>query len=108
MADHWYKDPDDSITYKFDWAPLENGTGDSNWLDRTSSPIESIADHTITIDSPGVTIDHSSISDNASTVTVTISGGTAGKVYPITCQITTSASPAQTPSRTAYLHVSNR
>ena len=106
MAEHWYKDPNDTIQYKFDWAPLENGTGDSNWLDRASSPKETISSVTLTADSPGPHIDSHSISDSSSTVTLKISGGIAGNTYKILCVIVTST--GQTTSRTAYLHITNR
>ena len=106
MAEHWYKDPDDTIQYKFDWAPLTNGTGDSDWLDTSTSPIESISSVSLSADSPGPTITTYAITDSNTSVTLKISGGIAGYIYKITCQITTSA--GQTPSRTAYLHVSNR
>ena len=109
MADHWIIDPDDTVEYQFDWAPLENGTGDSNWLDRTSSPIEGISTATITSpSSPGPTIVSSAIGSNNTVVTVKISAAntTAGTTYPIPCQITTTA--GQTRTRTAYLFVSNQ
>ena len=106
MADHWYKDPDDTIQYKFDWAPLANGTGDSDWLDRTSSPVETISSVTLSVDSPGPSIDSHSITDSSTTVTLTISGGVANTDYGIICQITTSS--GQIASRTAFLHVVNQ
>lgn len=105
MSDRWLKDPDDVLNYKFDWAPLENGTGDSNWLDRTSSPLESISSHSITAES-GITVDSSSITDNSTTVTVALSGGTAGSKYNVTCQIVTST--GQTVDRTAVVKVLDR
>ena len=105
MADQWYKDPDDTIIFKFDFAPLVNGSGDSNWLDQTTSPTETITTATLSTDSPGPTIVSSSITDSSTTVTVKISGGTAGYTYPILCVITTAS---QTKSATAFLHVINR
>lgn len=105
MSGRWLKDPNAVIHYKFDWAPLENGNGDSNWLDRTSSPIESISSHTITAET-GITVDSSSITDNGTTVTVTLSGGTAGSKYNVTCQVVTST--GQTDERTAIVTVLDR
>lgn len=106
MADHWYKDPDDTIQYVFDWAPLANGTGDSNWLDQTSSPIETISSVSLTADSPGPHIDSYTLTDSNTSVTLKLSSGIAGNVYKILCKITSSY--GQVASRTAYLHVSNR
>ena len=106
MAEHWYKDPDDTQQFKFDWAPLANGNGDSNWLDQTTSPVETISSVTLSTNSPGPHIDSYSLTDSSTSVTLKISGGTAGNNYPILCQITTSS--GQTVSRTAYLHIINR
>ncbi len=103
----WIKDPGDTLTFKFDWAPLENGTGNSNWLDRTSSPLETISSQTTTsIDSPGPTIESSSITDSNTTVTVSISGGTAGNKYQIKNTVTTST--GQIAEKTVILYVTQR
>lgn len=103
MANRWRKDPDESLQYIFDWAPLANGRGDSNWLDRTSSPMESIVSQTtVNVDSPGLTIDSSSITDSGTSVTVKLSGGTAGGKYRIKNQIVTAT---QTAERTVVVHI---
>ena len=87
------------LNYVFDWAPLRNGRGDSDWLDSTSSPIETISAVSLTSESPGLVIESSSITDNNSSVTVKLSqgNGSIGSYYDITCTITTSA--AQTDLR---------
>jgi hypothetical protein len=103
MSSTWLKDPDDTLVYKFDWAPLANGTGDSNWLDQTSSPVETIVSQIITVDSPGPTVVASEITDNLTSVSVKLSGGVAGQAYDITNQITTSTPQIKT--RTARLIV---
>lgn len=90
MTDTWLKDPDSVLQYKFDWAPLTNGTGTSDWLDTSTSPIESISTYDLFIDSPGPTVDASSISDGGTTVTVKLSGGVLPHTYSLTCRITTS------------------
>lgn len=100
MSDRWSKDPDEVLSYKFDWAPSTNGSGDSDWL----ASGETISSTTITATS-GITVDSSSITDANTTVTVTLSGGTAGSVYLITCEIVTSE--GQTAQRTARLTVTN-
>ena len=108
MPDRWYLDPDDTLEYSFDFAPLENGTGDSNWLDRTSSPIESIDSATVTSqDSPGVTVVSYSIMGGTQVlVKLSASQALAGGSYRVLCQITTSAN--QTKSKTATVFVTNQ
>lgn len=107
MANRWTKDPDETLQFKFDWAPLANGNGDSNWLDRTNSPLESISTQTVTnVDSPGLTINSSSITDSGTTVTVSLSGGSAGAKYRIKNHITTSSS--QVAERTVVVRVLNK
>jgi len=102
----WIKDPSDDLFYQFDFAQLENGTGDSNWLDRTSSPLESISTFTISIDSPGLTIESSAKTHNNTVVTIRVSGGTGGTKYPITCKIVTTTS--ETKEITEIMAVMNR
>jgi hypothetical protein len=103
MSNKWYKDPDDTLNFKFDYAPLENGNGNSNWLDRTSSPLEIISEKSLSIDSPGPTIESSTITDSSTSVMISVSGGTAGHQYKVVCTITTST--GQVLERTAYIHV---
>jgi hypothetical protein len=107
MSDRWIKDPDETLQYKFDWAPLANGTGDSNWLDRTSSPVEYISSQTtVCTDSPSVTIDSSEIILSSTAVAVKISGGTIGSRYRIRNRITTST--GQIRDKTATLIIMSR
>ena len=94
MAD-WYIDPDETKIFIVDWAPLENGTGDSNFLDRTSSPVESISSQTTTsLDSPGLTVSNSSINATSTAVTVTLTAAncTPGESYRLRNRVTTSTS----------------
>lgn len=72
------KDPNAVLDYKFDW---------SDWL----AAGETISTRTITAGS-GITVDSSSITDTNTSVTVWLSGGTAGDSYDVTCQIVTSDS----------------
>ena len=83
----YLKDPDAVLDYKFDWKASTNGSGSSDWLESG----ETISSRTITADS-GITVDSSSITDTSTTVTVWLSGGTAGLDYDVACLITTSAS----------------
>jgi hypothetical protein len=72
------KDPDAVLDYKFDW---------SDWL----ASGETISTATITEES-GITVDSDSLTDTNTSVTVWLSGGTAGTMYDVACLITTSAS----------------
>jgi hypothetical protein len=83
------KDPSDVIEYKFDFAPLTNGVTDaaSDYL----AALETISTRTVTVGS-GITKDSDSITNSNTSVTVWLSGGTAGNNYTVTCKIVTSAS----------------
>jgi hypothetical protein len=103
MAQTMIKDPDAVLDYKFDWAPLTNGVSGaaSDWLQSG----ETISDHTITA-TTGITVDSSSITDSNTSVTVWLSGGTAGTDYSIVCHITTSAERED--DRTIFIRVEQR
>ena len=92
MAQQFLKDPSAVLDYKFDW---------SSWL----ASGETISSHTITPES-GITVDSSSITDTSTSVTVWLSGGSAGIKYDVTCQIVTSAS--RTDERTIQVRAENR
>lgn len=95
------KDPDAVLDYKFDWKTKSNGRGFADWLD-TGETITSI---TVT-PATGITVDSSSITDAGTTVTVWLSGGTAGTEYTVACRIVTSA--GRTDERTGTISVSER
>ena len=95
------KDPDAVLDYKFDWKASTNGTGDSDWL----ASGETISSHTIDEDS-GITVDSSAQTDTNTSVTVWLSGGTAGTTYAVRCEIVTSAS--RTDERTMKILVEER
>ena len=80
------KDPSDVLDYKFDFANTTNGGAYADWLESG----ETISTRTITADS-GITVDSSSITDSNTSVTVWLSGGTAGAAYDVACLIVTSA-----------------
>lgn len=101
MADTFIKDPDAVLDYKFDWKALTNGTGTTDWLQSG----ETIASRTIDADS-GITVDSSSITDTNTSVTVWLSGGTAGVDYDVRCEIVTSA--ARTDERTMVIECRER
>lgn len=87
MADKFIKDPSAVLDYKFDFAKNTNQGSGTDWL----ASGETISSHTITPDS-GITVDSSALSDSNTSVTVWLSGGTAGTTYDVNCEITTSAS----------------
>lgn len=104
----YLKDPDATLDYKFDFAPLENGRdANSNWLDRSSSPVEQIASYVITAES-GITVDKDSLSDSNTSVVVWLSGGTVGTIYNISCKITTASSPQRIDERTIRVKIVER
>lgn len=81
----WVKDPAAVLDYVFDWKPLTHSTGLSDWL----GALETITARTVTVDA-GLTLVSSAITDAGTTVTVWLSGGTAGIEYKVACRITTS------------------
>lgn len=85
------KDPQASKDWRFDW---------SSWL----SSGEVIATHTI--EATGITVDTDT--NDATSVTVWLSGGTEGSVASVTCRITTDSTPARTDDRTVDFLISSQ
>lgn len=100
MSHTYTKTANERLKYVFDFAPLTNGTGESDWL---ASGV-TIASKTVTVDS-GLTKTNDYITDTNTSVTVLLDGGTAGTTYKVTCQITTSESPSETVERSIYITV---
>ena len=86
------KDPDAVLDYQYDW---------SDWL----AIGESISSHSV-IEDAGITVD-SSVAD-ANTVTVWLSGGTAGQTYNVTVRIVTNNVTPRTDDRTVSFVVAER
>lgn len=89
MPSEVIKDPDSVLDYVFDWAPLTNARDGavSDWL----AAGETITSgYTVTVDS-GLTKDSDARSDSNTSVTVWLSGGTAGTDYEVVCHIVTSS-----------------
>lgn len=101
MPNIFLKDPDAVLDYKFDWAALTNSSGDSDWLESG----ETISTYTITAET-GITVDSDSKTDTDTSVTVWLSGGTAGADYEVACEIVTSSS--RTDERTIKIQVRER
>jgi len=102
----YIKDPEAILDWKFDWAPLTNGSGASDWLQVG----EIISTKTITI-SPsvavtGLTADSSAITDTSTSVTVWLSKGVDYTDYQVACKIVTNA--PRTDERTITICVRNR
>ena len=83
------KDPNSTLDYAFDW---------SSWLGS-----DSLASHTIIADSR-LTVNSSS--QSATSVTVWLSGGTAGYLHDVTCRVTTTG--GRIDDRTITLDVAER
>lgn len=101
MADPFTKDPNAVLDYKFDWKALTNGSGISDWLANG----ETISTKTITASS-GITVDSSALTDSNTSVTVWLSGGSAGSDYTVACKIVTSA--GRTDERTITINCRDR
>lgn len=99
------KDPDAILDFVFDWAPNTNGRegATTDWLESG----ETIASVTVTASS-GITVVKNSITDTNTSVTVWLSGGTAGSKETVACKITTSTSPARVDERTINLLIKER
>jgi len=91
MAQRFIKDPADVLDYKFDW---------SDWL----ADGETVSTRTVTVET-GLAKDSDSITDTGTSVTVGLSGGTAGNEYDVACLIATSSS--RTVKRSITVRVEN-
>jgi hypothetical protein len=92
MSSQFIKDPAAVLDYKFDW---------SSWLEAG----ETISTRTVTAGA-GLTKDSDSITDAGESVTVWLSGGTAGQFYTVVCRIVTSL--ARTDERSLVILCRNR
>lgn len=90
MASTFEKDPDAVLDYQWDW---------SNWL----AEGDTISSYDIDEDT-GITVDSSSNDDDS--VTVWLSGGTAGENYTVRCEIVTS--DGRTDERSILIRVRER
>ena len=101
MPSIFQKDPNAVLDYKFDWKASTNGNGDTDWL----ASGETISSKTVTAGS-GITKDSDALSDTNTSVTVWLSGGTAGVDYEVACKIITST--GRTDERTIKIQVRER
>ena len=88
MTELVVKDPDETLDYVVDFAPLTNerSGATSDWLvtgDALASAVVTAA--------TGITVSTSTITDSATSVTVWLSGGTAGTTYNVEVDVTTNA-----------------
>jgi len=92
MPNRFVKDPAAELDYKFYWA---------NWL----ASGETIASYVLTVPT-GLT--EVTVSNDDDSVTVWLSGGTAGTKYEVGCKIITDSVPARTDERTMTFDVIQR
>lgn len=101
--DVYHKDPAAILDYVFDWRAATN-TNDPDATEDYLEVGETIASHTVTAET-GITADSGTLGDTNSSVTVWLSGGTAGDTYDVTCQITTTSTRVD--ERTIHVHVTD-
>lgn len=95
------KHPTSNLDYRFDWAPLRNNTGKSDWL----KPGEEIVSHEVLVSGTGAVVT-SELVDNNTAVLVWLDEGTLGMEYEIRCQILTNQ--VRDDTRTATVLIKNR
>jgi hypothetical protein len=78
------------LWYKFDWKAYTNETGNTDWLGTD----ETISSYSISNEA-GITIESSSLTDDSTSVSVLVSGGTPEEYYDITCSIVTTEGQEQ-------------
>ena len=101
------KDPDAVLDYKWDFAPLTNGSDDPDVEDWLSTG-EVVNTFTLTPSDAAIVIDSSLLSDSDTSVTAWISGGVADTVYQVKCHIVTDNTPARKEDRTIVVYVEDR
>lgn len=90
MAKRFKKDPDAVLDYQWDW---------SDWL----ATGDTISSYTVTPDT-GLTLDDDS--NDSTSVTAWLSGGTAGAIYNVVCNIVTTG--GREDDRTIVIEVEER
>jgi hypothetical protein len=94
------KHPTAKLDYVFDWAPLKNNRGLSDWLGEG----ETIVSYTVTVPT-GIDKVSDALIEEGTSVIVWLDNGTAGTEYLITCNIVTQT---REDTRTAILPVQYR
>ena len=95
------KDPEAKLDYVFDWAPLRNHTGLSNWLRED----EIIISHEVIIPDNTMVMISDEITDDGTSVTVWFEDGQEGDVS-VKCKIVTNQERKDT--RTAIIPIKSR
>ena len=106
MTNVFTKDPDAVLDYKFDWKPLTNGSGDTDWLDTAETITVATVTITPTVAGTGLTKDSQSLTDTDTSVTVWLSKGEDNTDYTVACKITTNGT--RTDERTITIQVRQR
>lgn len=95
------KHPEAELDYIFDWAPLKNNRGLSNWLREDEVLISRVVDVT-----EGIVKISDEFVDDDTAVLVWLGDGTVGEVYKIECSIVTNQ--ARKDTRTALVLIKLR
>lgn len=95
------KHPTSKLDYLFDWAPLRNNRGKSDWL----KPSEQIVSFEVAVSGTGATVTSELVDDNTA-ILVWMDEGTLGVEYEIQCQILTNQERDDT--RTATVLIKKR
>lgn len=95
------KDPDAKLDYVFDWAPLKNNRGLSNWLRED----EIIVEYTVTTPE-GIESISTELVDEGTAILSWLGGGEADMIYLVKCHILTNQEREDT--RTVILPVKER
>jgi len=100
------KDPSEVLDYTVDFRALTNLNDPAATEDYLAAG-ETISTKTVTVvNSSNITVDSDVLADTASSVVITLSGGTAGEQYQIQCLVTTTAS--RTAVRSFIINCVNR
>jgi hypothetical protein len=98
------KDPTGELDYIFDWAPLKNNRGLSNWLREG----EVIVSYTVVVPE-GLTKSSDSLVNDDTAIVVWLDDESAiAERYEIECSIVTNNVPPRKDKRTAILQVKKR
>ena len=106
MPNVFVKDPSAVLDYKFDWKPLTNGSGDTDWLAAAETILTATITITPTVAVTGLIKDSQSMTDTNTSVTVWLSSGTDNVDYTVACKITTNGTRVD--ERTITIQVRNR
>ena len=100
------KDPHAVLDWKFDWKPLTNGNGNSDWLATAETIVTATFTITPSVAVTGLIKDSQSLTDTSTSASLWLSSGSDHVDYTVACKIVTSA--GRTDERTITICVRNR